>query len=88
MTDAILSDYAEYLAQIHPIKIKMKSFISSLASKYEAHKEKVHKRIDHYDNYSDERLLKMLKNKSLTSIQDRIAVVYVLKQRGYGTQNN
>ncbi|KRG15048.1 hypothetical protein ACA30_07635 [Virgibacillus soli] len=86
VTDVIMSDYALELAATSPLKVKMKAAVSTLFDKFNEHQEKVNKRIEYYDRYSDEELIRMVKRNSFSTTVDRIAVASILKERGYAKE--
>lgn len=82
VTNAVMSEYATRLANTHPLKIKLKSFIGKLENALDEHKAKVNSRVQHYDKYSNEQLLAIVQRGQFHSVQDRIALVSILKRRG------
>lgn len=86
VTHVIMSEYALELAEVSPWKIKLKSFLSGLRDKLDEHKEKVGARIEYYDQFSDDKLIGLAKKNAFSSMQDRIAVATILRDRGYGRE--
>lgn len=81
--NVVVTDSGKKIRAMSTFQVRAKSFLNKTVGKFRQMQENMDATTDKYENYSDERLLTMVRSNNFSKASNKMVVLNILKQRGY-----